>query len=354
MVVCVEIEHFGSITKTYDDCDGKEEVVKKFILKTDYMQVELTNYGASLIGLKCPDKHGSQDDILLGFDSLDGYVKNKYFGSTVGRSANRIYKGKFTLDNVTYQLACNNGPNHLHGGNIGFDSKVWDWKEVENGVEFTLLSRDGDEGYPGTLLVIVAYIIKEANELTISMRAQCTDGKPTIVNLTNHAFINLAGQHGGPSCNIYDHVLNINAETYLPHLDAIPTGDIAHVAGSSFDFFTAPKEMGQDLQNVDGGYDHNYCLRNDNNHACVITHPATGRVLRISTSQPGVQFYSGNFLDTRGKGGNVYKKHSGFCLEPQEYPDNVNHNHFPSSVLQANHVYEQFITWKLNTTSGVF
>ena len=336
-MISIDVLEFGSL--------DNGETVKKFILKTEFMQVSLTNYGASLIGLCCPDKNDKFDDILLGFDTLQGYIDNKYFGSTIGRFANRIQKGQFVLDGIPYQLACNNGDNHLHGGDIGFDEKVWSWTKINNGVQFDLISEDGDEGYPGKLHVSVTYTLMNNKELSIVMKAYTQD-KPTIVNLTNHAFINLAGQ--SKECDVLDHALEINSTKYLPHKDGIPSGNIT-IADAPFDFHSKPKTIGQDLGKVDGGYDHNYCLDEDDRFCARIEHKETGRVLEIYTNQVGLQFYSGNFLNTTGKNGNNYLKHSGFCLEPQNYPDNVNQALFPSSVVRRGDLYEKFITWKLFT-----
>ena len=342
----MEVEEFGNTE------DGTP--VHKFTLQTNSInsiKASFTNYGASLIQLWCADKEGKQDDILLGFDSLQGYLDNPYFGSTIGRFANRIAGGKFSLDGVEYTLAQNNGANHLHGGVNGFHRRVWTWKEVENGVQFELVSGDGDEGYPGTLHVTVTYTLED-DELRMVYRAETKD-KSTVVNLTNHAFINLSGQQTGG--DVLDHVLSIRGDKYLPHKGGIPEG-IAAQASGVFDFHSNPKTVGQDIDAVDGGYDHNYCLNNGGDakdqcggYSARLEHPASGRILEITTDQPGLQFYSGNFLDVVGKRGNKYVARSGLCLEPQNYPNNVNQPTFPSSRLDPGEVYAKQITWKLHT-----
>ncbi len=302
----------------------------------------LMTYGATLVSLKVPDRSGNAGDIVLGYDALDAYVENSpYFGSIVGRYGNRIAKGKFTLDGTTYTLAANNGENHLHGGFKGYDKVVWKAEEVrrdgEVGVRFSYLSPDGEEGYPGNLTVAVTYMLTDKNELKLEYEA-ATD-KATPVNLTHHSYFNLAG--GG---DLLGHELMINADAYTP-VDAglIPTGEIRPVEGTPFDF-TTPHSIGERIGQVEGGYDHNFVLRGGGGKlelAARVVEPKTGRTMEIRTTEPGIQFYSGNFLDgtIAGKGGAVYQKYAGFCLETQHFPDSPNKPGFPSTILRPGEVY---------------
>ncbi|XP_057315792.1 galactose mutarotase-like isoform X2 [Hydractinia symbiolongicarpus] len=332
----IDVTDFGTLSTG--------ETVKKFVLTNNNgIAVSLMNYGATMVGVSCPDRTGQFDDILLGFDTIEGYENNQYFGSTIGRFANRIHRGRFILDGNTYQLACNDGENHLHGGNIGFNMKMWGWEVHADNVQFLLTSEDKDELYPGCVNVSVTYKLTDNNEITMILKAEPTD-TATIVNMTNHAFINLAGQ---TESSILDHTLEINSNQYLPHVSGIPTGEIKTV-DPRFDF-TLGKKVGDDIDKVEGGYDHNYCLKDGQSFCARLYHDLSGRELEIHTSQHGVQFYSGNFLDTIGKNGNRYTKRTGLCLEPQNYPDNVNQPSFPSSILRPGEVYEHFITWKLST-----
>lgn len=306
---------------------------------------KVITYGALLTELQTPDRHGKLGDIVLGFDNLDSYVKgHPYFGATIGRVGNRIAKGKFTLAGQTYTLAANNGPNALHGGLKGFDKVVWKAEIVPakhgSAVKFTYVSRDGEEGYPGTLTATVTYTLTEENELRLDYTAK-TD-KATPVNLTNHSYWNLGG--GG---DILNHVLMINADRYTPVDDTlIPTGHIAPVKGTVMDF-TTPMAIGSRLLSLDNsprGYDHNYVLNRSGkklNRAAALYEPTTGRALEILTDQPGVQFYSGNFLDATltGKRGQVYHQYYGLCLETQHFPDSVNQPNFPTTILRPGQTF---------------
>ena len=312
------------------------------------MQVRAITYGAIIQTIRVPDKSGRLGDVTLGYDSLEGYLRSSpYFGAVVGRYANRIAKGRFTLEGKTYQLAANNGPNHLHGGVKGFDKVVWEAEPFQRGdtvgVVLRHTSPDGDEGYPGTLAVRVTYTLVPGNELIVDYAA--TTDKPTPVNLSQHTYFNLAGEGGG-SGDILGHVLTIDADRYTP-VDAtlIPTGEPVSLAGTPFDF-RAPTPIGvriaqpdQQLKNG-GGYDHNFVL-NRTGHAVHVLEPTSGRTLDISTTEPGLQFYSGNFLDgtITGKAGHVYKQHAGFCLETQHFPDSPNHLNFPSTILRPGQEY---------------
>ncbi len=312
------------------------------------VQVSITNYGGIIVSLLAPDRQGRPGDIVLGFERLEDYLKgHPYFGAIVGRYGNRIAKGRFTLDGVEYKLARNNGENHLHGGLQGFDKKVWaarHWMDSAGAhLELAYSSPDGEEGYPGRLDVKVTYTLAENNQLRISYYA-VTD-KPTVVNLTNHSYFNLAGEG-----DILGHVLRLNADRFTP-VDAglIPTGELRPVAGTPFDF-TAPTPIGARIEQDDEqlrlgrGYDHNFVLRGGGGalaEAAEVYEPKTGRVLRVLTTEPGVQFYTGNFLDgtLRGKGGRVYARRAGFCLETQHFPDSPNQPGFPSTVLRPGQTY---------------
>jgi aldose 1-epimerase len=318
------------------------------------MKAKVTTYGAILTELWVPDRNGKLGDVVTGFPTLEGYLKgHPYFGATVGRVANRIAKGKFTLGGKEYTLAVNNGPNHLHGGKVGFDKKVWKAtpKRTTDGpaVEFTSTSPDGEEGYPGTLKTTVTYTLTDKNVLRIDYRA--TTDKPTPVNLTNHAYFNLAGKG-----DILNHQLTLFASRYTPADDTlIPTGKIAAVKGTALDF-TSARAIGSRIEKVGKnptGYDHNFVRNNNTTFGITarVYEPTTGRVMTMYTSEPGVQFYTGNFLDgtLTGKGGEVYKKHAAFCLEAQHYPDSVNKPSFPSVILRPGKVYRQRTEYAFST-----
>jgi len=318
------------------------------------MKVKLTNYGGITVSVEVPDRAGKLADVTLGYDTLDGWLTNtSYLGATVGRYANRIAKGKFTLEGKTYTLATNNGENALHGGLKGFDKVLWDAKPVRTdssvGVEFTYLSKDGEEGYPGNLKVKAIYCLTDDNEFKVEFSA--TTDKPTVVNLAHHTYWNLAGAAAG---DILGHELMLAADKYTP-VDAglIPTGELKDVKGTPMDF-TKATAIGARIAQVEGGYDHNFVLRNQGGKvalAAKVVEPKSGRVMEISTDQPGVQFYSGNFLDgtVKGKGGIAYKKHYGFCLETQHYPDSPNKKDFPSVVLRPGETYKHVMIHKFST-----
>ncbi|MBN1817015.1 MAG: galactose mutarotase [Sedimentisphaerales bacterium] len=320
------------------------------------MTVKITNYGGIITHLMVPDRNGKIDDVVLGFDTMEEYLAgHPYFGAIAGRYANRIAKGRFTLDGVEYTLVVNNGENHLHGGIVGFDKVVWTavpGRPRSDSVHLTLnyLSRNMEEGYPGNLDCTVVYELTADNELKITYKA-ATD-KATVLNLTNHSYFNLAGQASG---DILGHVLTLNANYYTPVDEGlIPTGELESVKGTVFDF-TSPHTIGERLKDVPmtGGYDHNFCLNSrDGSMAWCATvyEPETGRVLEIETTQPGVQFYTGNFLDGSNKGkGTTYNKHNGFCLETQHWPDSPNKPHFPSVVLKPGQAYEEVTVFKFST-----
>jgi len=313
------------------------------------LEMHVITYGGIITSLKVPDRTGHLDDVVLGFDTLDGYLKDPpYFGALVGRYGNRIAKGQFTLNGATYKLATNNGPNHLHGGVKGFDKVIWNAVpgDSADGVSVTLTrtSPDGEEGYPGNLQATVRYTLTDKNELAIEYRA--TTDKATPVNLTQHSYFNLAADSG----DVLGHELTIHASRYTP-VDAtlIPTGELAPVQGTPFDFQKATAigaRIGADnaqLKNG-GGYDHNWVLDRKGpglQPAARLVDPKSGRTLEVATTEPGLQFYSGNFLDgsITGKGGRVYKHRTGLCLETQHYPDSPNHPSFPSTILQPGQTY---------------
>jgi aldose 1-epimerase len=314
----------------------------------------VTTYGATLTELLVPDRAGALGNVVLGFDTIEPYLAGvPYFGCTVGRVGNRIAKGTFTLGGKTYTLATNNGPNHLHGGLKGFDKVVWKAEVVpssdgQQAVKFTYRSPNGEEGYPGNLDVAVVYTLTDGNELRLDYTA--TTDKATPVNLTNHSYFNLAGDGAG---TILDHVMMIAADEMTPVDDTlIPTGKLAPVKGAVFDF-TAPTAIGARIEKVPIappiGYDHNYVLRKAEGGeaagalalAARVTEPRSGRVMEVRTSEPGIQFYSGNFLDgtIKNRKGVPYEKHAAFCLETQHFPDSVNHPNFPSTILEPGQTY---------------
>ncbi|KAG8583623.1 hypothetical protein GDO81_008489 [Engystomops pustulosus] len=319
------------------------EMVERFLLESNFVKAEIISFGCIINRLETKDKHGNFTDIVLGFDSLEGYLnKHPYFGAVVGRVANRIANGKFSIDGKDYQLPINNGPNSIHGGLKGFDKVLWKPKEIENGVEFSYTSADGEEGYPGELKVQVTYTLV-GSELTINYKARTT--KTTPINLTNHSYFNLAGQG---SEDIYDHEITIDAQDYLP-VDGtmIPTGEVLPVQGTCFDL-RMPVDLGSQIAKLkENGFDHNFCLSSEKQQYCTrVHHKPSGRVLTVRTTQPGVQFYTANFLDGSlgGKGGAVYPKHSAFCLETQAWPDAINKPQFPSVLLHPGEEYDQ-TTW---------
>uniref|UniRef100_UPI00398F72C5 galactose mutarotase n=1 Tax=Pristiophorus japonicus TaxID=55135 RepID=UPI00398F72C5 len=322
--------------------DGR--LVRRFTLRSRAVTLSVMSLGAIVTGLETRDRRGLAADIVLGFDCLQGYVnKHPYFGAVIGRVANRIAEGKFSIDGKEYQLPVNNGPNSIHGGLKGFDKVLWTPEVLPNGVSFSMTSADGDEGYPGELKVWVKYTL-DGEELAINYRAQTT--KTTPINLTNHSYFNLAG-HGTP--NIYDHEVSVAAKSYLPVDEtSIPTGEIASVENTCFDLRN-PVVLGNHIENkLAGGFDHNFCLSFSKQRSpCArVYHRPSGRLLEVETTQPGIQFYTANFLDgsLKGKGGAVYPKHSGFCLETQNWPDAVNKTNFPDALLRPGEEYNH-TTW---------
>jgi len=320
------------------------------------MEVRITNYGGRVVSILVPDRHGNMADVVLGFDNLDGYLgNNPFFGALAGRYANRIAKAKFTLDGVEYKLAQNDGPNTLHGGVKGFDKRLWTAHSSPHNppaLELTYVSADGEEGYPGTLTSHVTYTLIDANELKVDYTA--TTDKDTVLNLTNHSYFNLAGEGNG---DILKHEIMINADRFTPVNDTlIPTGELRKVEGTPFDFRQATAigaRIDADDQQIKfgRGYDHNYVLNHNGQSltlAARVTDPGSGRVLEVWTTQPGMQFYTGNFLDgtVHGKGGKPYPRRSAFCLETQHFPDSPNQPNFPTSELKPGQTYHQTTVFK--------
>jgi aldose 1-epimerase len=324
------------------------------------MEVAITNYGGIVVSLLAPDRAGKLADVVLGFDDLAGYLGgNPFFGALVGRYANRIANAEFKLDGVEYHLARNNGPNSLHGGTKGFDKKLWAAHDVSKqnpALELACQSPDGEEGYPGDLSVRVVYTLTDSNELKIDYRA--TTDKDTVLNLTNHSYFNLAGQGNG---DVLRHLLMINADRFTP-IDStlIPTGELRNVEGTPFDFRRATAvgaRIGADEEQLrfGKGYDHNFVLNRKDNGlvlAARVTDPESGRVMEVLTTQPGVQFYSGNFLDgsVRGKGGQAYGRRSALCLETQHFPNSPNQPNFPSTELKPGQSFHEITVFKFGTT----
>lgn len=322
------------------------------ILKNNYLEVEISEFGASIISIKTPDRHGKIVDVVLGYDDIEKYKRQtKYIGATVGRCCNRIKNGLIEIDGTKYQLNCNDSKNHLHGGDIGFDKKIWNSKEIENGVELNYISEDGEENYPGQLDVKVTYTLKE-NSLVINYKA--TTNKTTICNLTNHTYFNLNG-YG----NILQHQVQILADYFTENnQESIPTGKIIPVENTPMDFRN-PQYIEKDINNeyyqiqYAKGFDNNWVLNNYNGEIRKIAtaySELSGIELEVSTDLPGLQFYSGNFLDgaENGKNNIPIKNHSGFCLECQYFPDAFNHKNFPQPVLRVGEVYNKTIEYKFN------
>jgi aldose 1-epimerase len=325
------------------------------------MEVAINNYGGVVVSIKTPDRNGKFADVVLGFDNFDGYLNNApFFGALVGRYGNRIAKARFTLDGHEYHLAANDNGNTLHGGLKGFDKRVWKAKDVSTkeapAVELAYLSKDGEEGYPGNLSVTVTYSLTPKNELKIDYAAS-TD-KDTVLNLTNHSYFNLAGQGEG---DILSHLMMINADRFTP-VDAtlIPTGELKSVAGTPLDF-RKPTAIGARIDANDQqikfgrGYDHNFVLNRKDGGlilAARVTEPSSGRVLEVFTTQPGLQFYTGNFLDgtMHGKAGKVYPRRSAFCMETQHFPDSPNHPEFPTVVLKPGEHFQSTTVFRFSTT----
>jgi aldose 1-epimerase len=321
---------------------------------SDGLEARITNYGGIIVSLKTPDRNGRLEDVLLGFDDLEGYLtRSPYFAAIIGRCCNRIANATFVLEGVTYPLAANNGPNSLHGGRKGFDKMVWktstSGSSASPALEMTHLSKDGEEGYPGNLQVRAVYSMTADNGLRLDLTA--TTDKTTIVNLTQHPYFNLAGQG-----DVLGHIVQIDADHFTPaNATLIPTGELRPVAGTPFDFrkpiaIGARIEQDEEQLQLGHGYDHNYVLNHPAGRLDLVARvhePVTGRNLEVLTTAPGLQFYTGNHLNAlKGKGGKIYNKRSGFCLEAQHFPDSPNHPEFPTVVLKPGQVYRSTIIFR--------
>ena len=318
--------------------------------------MKITNYGGTVTSLSVPDKNGTLADIVLGFDNIQSYLKaTAYFGAIVGRYGNRIAKGKFEIDGIPYTLAKNNGPNTLHGGLVGFDKVIWDADRINDttgvGLKLHYMSKDGEEGFPGNLDVTVTYLLTNTNEFRIDYKAK-TD-KATPLNLTHHSYFNLAGAGNG---DVLGHLVMIDAQRYtVVDSNLIPTGELPDVKGTPFDF-TKEQAIGAKINELGGnpvGYDHNYVLNSGGAklaRAARVTEPVSGREMEVYTDQPGVQFYTGNFLDgtLKGKEGKVYNQYYGFCFETQKFPDSPNQPAFPNSILKPGEEYKSTTIYKFS------
>jgi aldose 1-epimerase len=326
-----------------------------YTLRNGKIEARITTYGGIVVSLRVPDRKGRQDDVVLGYDSLSQYIANNpYFGAIIGRYGNRIAHGRFTLDGKTYSLPKNDGDSSLHGGTRGFDKVVWKAKPIKDGIELRYVSKDGEQGYPGTVTATVRYALS-GDALRIEYSA--TTDKATVVNLTNHSYFNLDGQGKD---TVLQHRLKINASRFTP-VDStlIPTGDLQSVESTPFDFRTSTA-IGQRIDMADDqlvkgkGYDHNWVLdkaQGELAEAAELYEPGTGRVLQVLTTEPGIQFYSGNFLDgtITGKESRVYGRRSGLCLETQHFPDSPNHTNFPSAELKPGERYHTVTVFKFST-----
>jgi aldose 1-epimerase len=348
----------GVQQKDFGTRDGRS-IILYTLTNSHGVEVRAMNYGGIILSFRVPDRKGQLADIVLGHEKAEGYMPNPpYLGAIVGRYANRIANGTFTLDGKTYTLPKNDGPNTLHGGlTRTFDKVVWDGEVLKgkNAVAFSYLSKDGEEGFPGNLKVKVTYTLKDSNELVIDYEAS-TD-KATPINVSQHSYFNLKGEGNG---DILDHEIMINADKFTPvDKNLIPTGELRAVKGTPFDFTTSTK-IGARIEDqyeqmvLGHGYDHNFVLNRQGaglSLAARVYEPSTGRVLEVSTTQPAVQFYTGNFLDgsVTGKEGHIYKRRYGFCLETQHYPDSPNHPDFPSAILKPGEKFHQTTVFKFST-----
>jgi aldose 1-epimerase len=361
-VSCLQAEAKSKMQKqSFGKTEDGQQADLYILTNKNSVEAAITNYGGTIVSLKVPDRNGKLADVVLGYDKVDDYANGKaYFGAIIGRYGNRIAHGKFTLNGTTYTLPKNDGDNTLHGGLKGFNKRVWTAKDVSSSagqaLELTYLSKDGEEGFPGNLSVKVVYTLTDQNEIKIDYSA--TTDKDTIVNLTNHSYFNLAGQGSG---DILQHQLMIRADRFTP-VDAtlIPTGELRSVKGTPFDFTDATAigaRIDQDDQQLKlgRGYDHNWVLNNGTSGSLSLAAQAydfhSGRLLEVLTTEPGIQFYTGNFLDgtIRGKEGKVYNRRYAFCLETQHFPDSPNHPEFPSTVLKPVQHYRSTTVYKFST-----
>ena len=350
----------ASVTKASFGKTADGENVDLYTLRnTKGVEAKITNLGGIVVSLKVPDKNGKFDDVVLGFNDLDSYLKpGPYFGALIGRYGNRIAKGRFTLNGVEYKLAVNNGENHLHGGIKGFDKVIWTGRESKTkagpAVILTYLSKDGEEGYPGNLNVTVVYTLTNNNELKIEYSA--TTDKDTVTNLTHHSYFNLAGEGNG---DILNHLVTIKATRFLPtDAGSIPTGELRNVSGTPFDFLKATgigARINQDEEQLKlgNGYDHTWIINGRPGTlrlAAQAYEPTSGRRMQVWTTEPGMQFYTGNFLDgtLTGKSGKIYQRRYGFCFETQHYPDSPNHPAFPTTTLKKGATYRSTTIYRFS------
>src|SRR5829696_6867062 len=350
----------ATITKTSFGKTSTGEAVDLYTLRNaNGVEATITNYGGIVVSLQVPDRNGKLGDVVLGFSDLESYTKpGPYFGATIGRYGNRIAKGRFKLKGVEYKLAVNNGENHLHGGIKGFDKVVWTGREIKTkagpAVVLTYLSKDGEEGYPGNLNVRVVYTLTNNNELKINYSA--TTDKDTVTNLTHHSYFNLAGEGNG---DILNHLVTINANRFVPtDAGSIPTGELKRVAGTPFDFLKATAigaRINQDDEqlNFGKGYDHTWVINGRPGAmrlAATVYEATSGRVMQVWTTEPGMQFYTGNFLDgtLTGKSGKIYARRSGFCFETQHYPDSPNQPSFPTTTLRKGQTFKSTTIYRFS------
>ncbi|HET6974502.1 MAG TPA: aldose epimerase family protein [Pyrinomonadaceae bacterium] len=360
LMTCVAVAAAQSVTKeSYGKTAAGENVDLYTLRNSKGVEAKITNYGGILVSLKVPDRNGKFDDVVLGFNDLDSYLtkNDPYMGALIGRYGNRIAKGRFTLNGVEYKLAVNNGENHLHGGIKGFDKVVWTGHEMKTpagpAVVLTYLSKDGEEGYPGNLNVRVVYTLTNNNELKIDY--SFTTDKDTVTNLTHHSYFNLAGEGNG---DILNHVVTINANRFVPtDAGSIPTGKLKSVAGTPFDFLKATAigaRINQDDEQLKfgNGYDHTWVINGRGMRLAATAYEATsGRVMQVWTTEPGVQFYTGNFLNgtLTGKSGKIYARRNGFCFETQHYPDSPNQPSFPTTTLKKGATYKSTTIYRFSS-----
>jgi len=349
--------------RNYGTLSDGQTIEEYTLTNINNMEVKIITYGGIITSIRVPDRNGNMTNVALGFDTLEKYeTQNPFFGAITGRYANRIADGKFTLNDTTYTLDVNDGPNSLHGGAKGFDKRVWSAKEItqegQAGVELSRLSADGEENYPGNLTVTVTYLLTNENELRIDYKA--TTDATTVVNLTNHSYFNLKGEGEG---TIYDHIITLNADGYTPtNATLIPTGVIEPVEGTPFDL-RIPKVIGAGERSsheqilAAKGYDHNFVLNRDRitdgklGFAARVYEPTSGRMMEVWTTEPGIQFYAGNFIDSTlvGTSGRLYRQSDGFALETQHFPDSPNQPQFPSTVLNPDETYQSTTVYKFGT-----
>lgn len=358
LVLCAVLTQAQISKQSFGTADG-QNIDLYTLTNRNGMEAKIINFGGIVVSLKVPDRNGKLADVVLGFNDLADYLKpHPSFGTAIGRFGNRIAKGRFTLNGVEYKLAINNGENHLHGGIKGFDDVVWTAREEKMpagpAVRMTYLSKDGEEGYPGNLNVTMVYTLTNNNELRIDYTA--TTDKDTVINLTHHSYFNLAGEGNG---DILNHRLKLNANRFTPtDAGSIPTGELKSVIGTPFNFLT-PHAIGERINQNDeqlkfgNGYDHNFVLNGRMGRlrqAAVVSEPTTGRVMEVWTTEPGVQLYTGNFLDgtLTGKSGKPYQRRTGFCLETQHYPDSPNKPNFPTTTLKKGATYHSTTIYRFS------